>query len=82
MSRTKPGEQVAGIETMPSLEAALEGAEAIVLLVQHAEFAKLEPVEVARMTAARIVVDTRGQWDGGGVAGGGIYPIPAWGWYS
>jgi UDP-N-acetyl-D-mannosaminuronic acid dehydrogenase len=59
----KPGEQVAGIESMPSMEAALEDADAIVLLVQHSEFVKLDPVEVARMTAARIVIDTRGQWD-------------------
>jgi UDP-N-acetyl-D-mannosaminuronic acid dehydrogenase len=59
----KPEEQVAGIECMPSLEAALDDAEAIVLLVQHSEFAKLDPVKVSRMTAARIVIDTRGQWN-------------------
>ncbi len=59
----KPGEQVAEIETTPNLQAALEGAEAIILLVQHTEFAKLDPFEVARSTAARIIIDTRGQWD-------------------
>jgi UDP-N-acetyl-D-mannosaminuronic acid dehydrogenase len=59
----KPGEQVAEIETMPNLQAALEGAEAIILLVQHAEFVKLDPLQVARLTPARIVIDTRGQVD-------------------
>jgi UDP-N-acetyl-D-mannosaminuronic acid dehydrogenase len=59
----KPAEQVAGIETMPNLQAALEGAEAIVLLVQHKEFVALDPAEVARMTPARILIDTRGALD-------------------
>ncbi len=59
----KPAEQVAGIETVPSLAAALEGAQAIVLLVQHAEFVNLDPQMVARQTTARILIDTRGQLD-------------------
>ena len=58
----KPAEQVAGIETVPSLAAALDDAEAIVLLVQHKEFVALDPAELARLTPARILVDTRGAW--------------------
>jgi len=59
----KPGEQVEGIETVTSLEAALAEAEALVLLVNHKIFAMLSPKEVAQLTPARIVIDTRGQWD-------------------
>jgi UDP-N-acetyl-D-mannosaminuronic acid dehydrogenase len=58
----KPSEQVAGIETLSSLEAALDGAQAIVLLVQHQEFINLDPVIISRLTPARIAIDTRGQW--------------------
>lgn len=58
----KPDEQVNGIETVYSLEAALEGAEAIVLLVQHQEFVDLEPQAVAGMMAGRVMVDARGAW--------------------
>lgn len=59
----KPSEQVAGIETLPSLEAALQEAQAIVLLVQHKQFIALDPLDVARRTPARVAVDTRGAWD-------------------
>ena len=59
----KPAEQVAGIETVPTLAAALEGAEAILLLVQHKEFVALDPLAVASLTPARILIDTRGALD-------------------
>lgn len=58
----KPGETVDGIETVASLEAALENAEALVLLVHHAALTSLQPQQVAQMTPARIVIDMRGQW--------------------
>ena len=59
----KPGAAVEGIETVPSLAAALEGAAAILLLVSHAEFTALDPLTVAGLTPARVVIDTRGAWD-------------------
>ena len=59
----KPEEQVAGIETLPTLEAALAEAEALILMVNHAQFSQLDPNAVARLTPARIAIDTRGQWD-------------------
>jgi UDP-N-acetyl-D-mannosaminuronic acid dehydrogenase len=59
----KPEEQVEGIETLPSLEAVLAEAEALILMVNHAQFSRLDPSAVARLTPARIAIDTRGQWD-------------------
>jgi UDP-N-acetyl-D-mannosaminuronic acid dehydrogenase len=59
----KPEEQVEGIETLHTLEAALADAEAVILLVNHAQFSQLDPNAVARLTPARIAIDTRGQWD-------------------
>ena len=59
----KPEERVAGIDTMPDLPSALADAEAVVLLVHHAQFSGLDPQQVAALTPARIAIDTRGQWD-------------------
>jgi UDP-N-acetyl-D-mannosaminuronate dehydrogenase len=59
----KPGAQVEGIELAPTLEFAIKDAEALVLLVHHAELVSLQPEQVALLTQARIAIDTRGQWD-------------------
>jgi UDP-N-acetyl-D-mannosaminuronic acid dehydrogenase len=59
----KPGAQVEGIELAPTLEFAIKDAEALVLLVHHAELVGLQPEQVAELTQARIAIDTRGQWD-------------------
>jgi UDP-N-acetyl-D-mannosaminuronic acid dehydrogenase len=59
----KPAAPVAGITTLPSLAAALEGADIILLLVSHAEFTALDPHTVAALTPARLILDTRGAWD-------------------
>ena len=59
----KPTAQIPGLETVPSLDAALEGADLILLLVSHAEFTALDPLQVAHLTPARLVLDTRGAWD-------------------
>ena len=59
----KPEERVEGIETLPSLEAVLAEADALILMVNHAQFSRLDPSAVARLTPARIAIDTRGQWD-------------------
>jgi len=50
------------MDCVPSLDAALKDAEAIVLLVKHTEFANLSPRDVAGKTNARTVVDTVGAW--------------------
>ena len=61
----KPGAQIGGTTTTRSLEAALSGADAIILLVRHEEFVALKPADMARKTAARVAIDAVNGWDGG-----------------
>jgi UDP-N-acetyl-D-mannosaminuronic acid dehydrogenase len=58
----KPDANLPGIQMAASFEESLREAEAIVLLVKHTEFAKLDPQEVAKLTPARVVVDTVNAW--------------------
>ena len=58
----KPDADMPGINMAASLDAALQDAEAIVLLVKHSEFAQLNPHEIAKKTKARVVVDTVNAW--------------------
>ena len=57
-------EGLPGIQCMPTLEAALDGAEAVLLLVRHSEFVNLNPSHMLALTPARTVIDTVGAWDG------------------
>jgi UDP-N-acetyl-D-mannosaminuronate dehydrogenase len=50
---------------MPTLASALEGAEALILLVDHQEFRELDPQNVSRDMPGRVAIDTRGVWDRG-----------------
>ncbi len=54
----KPDANLAGINMASSFEDSIKDADAIVLLVKHTEFAKLNPQSVAAKTKARIVIDT------------------------
>ncbi len=63
----KPDAGLKGIESVPSLEAALVNADALILLVRHTEFRQLDPAQVLEMTPARLVIDTVNGWD-----------LPAW----
>ena len=58
-----PSAVVEGANGYPSLEAALEGAVAVVLLVDHAAFRSLNPADIAAAMPGRIAVDMRGVWD-------------------
>ena len=58
----KPDANMPGIDMASSLEAAIKEADAIVLLVKHAEFLKFNPLEIAKKTSARIVIDTVNGW--------------------
>jgi len=58
----KPDANLPGIDMAASLEAALEDADAIVLLVNHTEFRELKPADVAAKTRARLVIDTVNTW--------------------
>jgi UDP-N-acetyl-D-mannosaminuronic acid dehydrogenase len=52
-----------GIRAAGSLAEAVAGAEALLLLVAHPELKGLDPLEIARLTPARIAVDTVNGWD-------------------
>lgn len=44
------------------LQGALQGADAILLLVRHTQFIAMKPAEVAAATSARVIVDTVNVW--------------------
>jgi len=52
-----------GIPMAATLEEALKGADAILLLVRHTQFCELSASEVDALTSARVVVDTVNAWD-------------------
>jgi UDP-N-acetyl-D-mannosaminuronate dehydrogenase len=48
---------------VPDLKSALDGAEALILLVDHRGFREIDPQEVSQDMPGRVAVDTRGVWD-------------------
>jgi UDP-N-acetyl-D-mannosaminuronic acid dehydrogenase len=56
-----------GFRTVTTLAAALDGAQALVLLVSHTPLRNLEPDVVAQLTPARVVIDCVNGW-----------PVEAW----
>jgi UDP-N-acetyl-D-mannosaminuronic acid dehydrogenase len=54
----KPDAGLPGVDAALTLEAALAGAEVVILLVSHTEFRALTPQRLASLTTARILVDT------------------------
>ena len=59
----KPDTEIQDLKMTNSLEAAIEDADALLLLVRHTEFTKLDPAEIAAKTPARIVLDCVNGWD-------------------
>ena len=59
----KPEARLTGINMAFSLEAALQEAGLLLLLVRHTEFLKYDPNEIASKTNARLVVDCVNGWD-------------------
>ncbi len=55
-------EGLPGIPMANSLQDAIQGADAILLLVRHTQFTAMKPAEIAAMTSARLVVDTVNLW--------------------
>jgi UDP-N-acetyl-D-mannosaminuronic acid dehydrogenase len=53
-----------GVTAVPTLEAALKDADAVILLVNHTEMRALTPEKLVAMTPARILVDTVNGWAG------------------
>ena len=56
----------------PTLDAALEGADALVLVVDHNAFRDVDPAQVARLMRGRVVVDARNFFDAGAWASAGL----------
>jgi UDP-N-acetyl-D-mannosaminuronic acid dehydrogenase len=54
---------VEGAEAEDSLAAALRDSDAVVLLVNHREFAEFDPQHAAQQMPGRVAVDLRGAWD-------------------
>ena len=57
-----PTASVPGAEAASSLEAALAGADALLLLVDHRTFRQLEAAYPATLMRGRVAFDTRGAW--------------------
>jgi UDP-N-acetyl-D-mannosaminuronic acid dehydrogenase len=58
----QPDLQVAGLECVATLEAALQGADLIALLVAHSDFLELAPASIAGLSKTRVVVDAVNGW--------------------
>ena len=58
-----PGFSLEGIHSAADLEEAVADAEVLVLLVNHSQFKAIDPRQLARLTPARIAVDTVHGWD-------------------
>jgi UDP-N-acetyl-D-mannosaminuronic acid dehydrogenase len=58
----RPEAVIEGLASTPTLEEALSGAGVLLLLVGHKVFRELDPQTVARMTPARVVIDTINGW--------------------
>jgi UDP-N-acetyl-D-mannosaminuronic acid dehydrogenase len=58
----KPHAQLEGINMATSLETAIKDAEAILLLVRHTEFVKLDPSALLSKSQARILIDCVNGW--------------------
>lgn len=59
----KPQAVMNGINMAASLDAAIEDADALLLLVRHTEFVTLNPNAIASKTRARITIDCVNGWD-------------------
>ena len=64
MTRTRWRLYLEGIQLATSLDAALESAELILILVRHHLFLELTPASLVEMTAARQVIDAVNAWSG------------------
>jgi UDP-N-acetyl-D-mannosaminuronic acid dehydrogenase len=59
----KPNANIRGVEMATNLNAAVQGADAILLLVRHTEFVNLSPEQLAAITGSRIVIDCVNGWN-------------------
>lgn len=59
----KPEAKLNGICMATDLQDAIRDADAVLLLVKHSEFVKLDPRQLATQTSARIAIDTVNAWN-------------------
>jgi len=59
----KPDVKMDGIHMAIDFEDAIKDADAILLLVKHTEFTKINPQELASKTKARLAIDTVNAWN-------------------
>jgi UDP-N-acetyl-D-mannosaminuronic acid dehydrogenase len=55
--------KIEGTKTVADLPSALEGADALILLVDHTEFVEVDPKMIASWMPGKLAFDTRGVWD-------------------
>ena len=60
----KPDAALPGVEAVPTLELAIQDADAVLLLVDHSQFRQLNPESLKGITPARVLVDTVNGWHG------------------
>jgi UDP-N-acetyl-D-mannosaminuronic acid dehydrogenase len=60
----KPDAALPGVDAVPTLELALQDADALVLLVNHTEFQRFTPETLKPLTSARTLIDTVNGWSG------------------
>ena len=58
----KPDAKLEGVTIVPSIDDAIRTADALLLLVKHTEFTKLDPEALLKKTNSRIVVDSVDGW--------------------
>lgn len=59
----KPAAALPGLTVLPTLDAALSGADAVLLLVAHTQLCNLDPQAVRQATSARLVIDAVNGWN-------------------
>ena len=59
----KPDADLSDLKLAPTLEAALQDADAVVLLVRHASLRQLDPRAIASQMSGRVAVDCDNGWD-------------------
>jgi UDP-N-acetyl-D-mannosaminuronic acid dehydrogenase len=68
----KPQAEIEDVHMADSLEAALEEADALLLLVRHSQFVQILPAEIAAKTRARVVIDCVNAWQEGAWSSAGF----------
>jgi UDP-N-acetyl-D-mannosaminuronic acid dehydrogenase len=60
----KPDADLPGVTAVPTLSAALQDADAVLLLVNHSAFRQLTPETLESLTSARTLIDMVNGWNG------------------